>query len=98
MDASPQEVAKFKAALAKLSPEGIRKRLDTSVIARAWKRDIAEAEFARREHEAEPDSAKSQLAARNEKRKSRSVSLRVWTILVLLIVGVLGLTVKYVFG
>jgi len=97
MNIGPKELAAFKTALAKLSPEGIRRRLDTGVIAREWKRDIAEAEFERREHEADPSSEKSQREAKNARRRSRSVSIQVWTILALLIAGVLGVTVMSVF-
>jgi len=97
MNVGPKEIAAFKTALAKLSPEGIRRRLDTGVIARQWKRDLAEDEFERREREADPNSETSQRTARNEKRKSRSVSMQVWTILALLILGVLGVTVMAVF-
>lgn len=80
IDPQPEEVTRFKDALAKLSSAQIRQRLDGSVIIRAWKRDLAEAEDGRREREAEAAEARSLSRASDRRRQRRAASWRVWAL------------------
>lgn len=51
MSVDPQEIIAFKAALARTPVDVIVKRLNDNVILRTWKRNLAEAEVARRSGE-----------------------------------------------
>ena len=61
----PAETKAFKAKLKSLSLQAIRKQLDTGIISRKWKRDLAEAEFTRRDEE--DDQARRDEAAGDER-------------------------------
>lgn len=85
--ASRAEVAAFNKALSQTSTDVIIKRLDDNVIARAWKRDLAEAEVARRE--ATP-SATSKKSTSGGNPRHKSAVLKSWAVSVLLILFVLA--------
>ena len=78
MSEGPQEVAAFRAALSRTSTEEITKRLDDGVIARSWKRELAEADVARRNGEKDAQSANKSLG-------QKSVKLKSWAITIVLI-------------
>ncbi len=78
MSEDPQEVLEFKAALSRTSTEEITKRLENGVIARPWKRELAEADVARRNSERDAPSAKKTPG-------QKSVKLKSWAITILLI-------------
>lgn len=80
IDPQSEEVARFKNALARLSLTEIRRRLDGSIIIRAWKRDLAEAEDGRREQETEAVQARSLNRAADRRRQRRDLSWRVWAL------------------
>lgn len=61
MPADRQEIADFKATLGRTPTRVIIKKLDDDVITRAWKRDLAEAEVARRNEEESSFSANEAL-------------------------------------
>lgn len=86
--ASREEVAAFKKVLSQTSTDIIVKRLDDNVIARAWKRDLAEAEVERRESSPTPGSKKSPA---NDSQRHKSAVLKSWGITILLIIGALAL-------
>ncbi|OEJ65966.1 hypothetical protein [Magnetovibrio blakemorei] len=86
--ASREEVAAFKKVLSHTSTEVILKRLDDNVIARAWKRDLAEAEVDRRESAAIPGSKKS---TSDGSQRHKSAVLKSWGISFLLIIVALAL-------
>jgi hypothetical protein len=76
----PNEVEKFKKVLAKHSLEEIQRRLDRSLIVRPWKRDLAEAEGARRKQEANASKRKTQRDAEIERVRLRDMSRSVWVL------------------
>jgi len=78
MSEDPQEVLAFKETLSRASTEEITKLLDDGVIARSWKRELAEADVARRNSEKDAPSAKNTLG-------QKSVNLKSWAITILLI-------------
>jgi hypothetical protein len=80
MAIDPNELARFKNALAKLSSEEIRRRLDGSLIIRPWKRGLAEAEDGRREQAAHATQTRSHLDAANERLRLKDLSRRVWAL------------------
>ena len=80
MTADPHEVARFKAALAKLSSAEIRRRLDGSVIIRAWKRRLAEDEDGRRAQEAQAADEVSHHEAAAGRQRRKDLSWRVWAL------------------
>ncbi len=91
MAVDANEVARFKNALAKLSPAEIRRRLDGSLIIRPWKRDLAEAESGRRERHAEAGQERSRVDARNNSRRGKAIALRVWLLVAVAIVAAVTL-------
>ena len=92
MAVDPNDVARFKNALAKLSLEDIRRRLDGSRIFRPWKRELAEAEAGRRERETLATQERSQLDAANEGLKRKNTSRRVWVLVGVAMVAAVALT------
>ena len=75
----PAETKAFKTKLKSLSLQAIRKQLDTGIISRKWKRDLAEAEFTRRDEEeddARRDSDEREAAGttRSKKRNGSGVT------------------------
>ncbi len=78
MSEGPQEVAAFKAALSRTSTEEITKRLENGVIARPWKRELAEADVARRNAEKDAPSAENTPGR-------KSVKIKSWAITILLV-------------
>lgn len=91
MAVDPNEVARFKNALAKLSPAEIRRRLDGSLIVRPWKRDLAEAESGRRERHAEAGQERSRVDAQNKRRRGKAIAWRVWLLVAIAIVVTVAL-------
>ena len=91
MAVDPNEVARFKNALAKLSPAEIRRRLDGSLIIRPWKRNLAEAEGGRRERHAEAGQERSRVDAQNKRRRGRAIVWRVWLLVAIAIVAAVAL-------
>ena len=91
MAVDPNEVARFKNALAKLSPAEIRRRLDGSLIIRPWKRDLVEAESGRRERHAEASQERSRADAHNNRQRGRAIALRVWLLVAIAIVAAVTL-------
>lgn len=75
MAIEPNDVARFKNALAKASLEEIRRRLDGSIIFRPWKRGLAEAEVGRRKQESDATEERSQFDAANLRK---DISLGAW--------------------
>jgi hypothetical protein len=61
----PADAKAFKAKLKALSLPAIRKQLDSGIISRKWKRDLAEAEFDRRDEE--EDQARRDTEADDER-------------------------------
>lgn len=91
MTVDPNEEARFKSALAKLTLDEIQQRLDGSIIARAWKRDLAEAEGSRRDRETGATDKRSQRVATNEELRKRNLSQRVWALVGIAIVAAVAL-------
>lgn len=88
MTVDPDEMARFKRTLAKLSPEEIQRRLDGSVIIRAWKRDLAEAEAGRREQEA---ATRLQNDTADARLRRLDTSRRVWMLVSVVIIAAVAL-------
>jgi hypothetical protein len=88
MTVSPQEMSAFKAALQKSSTEAIQKNLDNNVIARDWKREIAEAEIERRTGMSGNASATTKSAPTNKLHKS--AVLKGWGVTILLIIAAMA--------
>lgn len=77
-EASPGEKERFKDFLAKLSPAGIRRRLDRSVSIPGWKRKLAEAAFRRGREREQAREQSAGLEAATRRGKRRYVARRVW--------------------
>ena len=91
MAIDPNDVARFKNALAKISLKDIRRRLDGNLIFRPWKRDLAEAEAGRRERETLATEERSHLDTANEGLERKDTSRRVWVLLGVAIVAAVAL-------
>ena len=91
MTVDPNEETRFKNALAKLSLDEIQQRLDGSIIVRAWKRNLAEAEGERRDLETGATNNRSQRVATNTELRRRDLSRRVWALVGITIVAVIAL-------
>lgn len=91
MSIDPQEHAAFQARLDRTSTQDIIQKLDDNVIARAWKRDLAEAEVARR---SVAERANSLNADFSKARTHKSAIIKGWIFTILLIataiVGAVG--------
>ena len=74
MSIDPQEVAAFKTALAQTPVEIIVKRLNDNVILRTWKRNLAEAEIARRAHAGRNMDLKPKLMSGNRHQAAETLS------------------------
>ena len=75
----PADAKAFKTKLKSLSLQAIRKQLDTGIISRKWKRDLAEAEVARRDEEEDEarrdrDERAAAGAGSSKKRKATGVT------------------------
>ena len=95
MSEDPQAIASFKAALARSKTEDIVKKLDDNTIARQWKRDLAEAEVARRTQDARAQSGRR---AANTSRHHAAAIAKGWIITAILIAAVVLVGVAYVMG
>jgi len=87
MTENKQEEASFRAALDRASSEVISKRLDDNVIARSWKRDMAEAELTRREAES---VSRSTSDAMQTKKRHNSATLKGWLLSIILLICALS--------
>lgn len=88
MAVDPNEVARFKSALARLSSAEIQRRLDGSVIIRPWKRSLAEDEDGRRERAAR---ATEERDSTNQSLRQQAISQRVWALVGIAIIATLAL-------
>ena len=84
MSVDKKELASFRAALDRASTNVIIKRLNDNVIARLWKRDMAEAELERRKSMGDARDAAEAVRA---KQHHHSAILKGW-ILSLILLGV----------
>lgn len=84
MSIDKKELASFRAALNRASTNVIIKRLNDNVIARLWKRDMAEAELERRKSVGDAREAAEALQA---KQHHDSATLKGW-VLSLILLGV----------
>jgi hypothetical protein len=91
MTVDPNEVARFKNALAKLSPAEIRRRLDGSIIVRPWKRSLAEAEGGRRDREGRAGQERSRIDAENIRQRGKAIARHVWLLVATAIVAAVAL-------
>ncbi len=85
MAVDPNEQARFKSALAKLSLEEIQRRLDRNLIVRSSERDLAEGEGERRRQEERAREEKSKL---DRRLRQRINSRRVWGLVGIAILAV----------
>lgn len=95
MSVDPQELAAFKATLARTPVSTIIKRLDDNSIARTWKRNLAEAEVARR---ARDDDARAKNTILSSILRHRNASLRAWAVTVFIIVCALAIAAALIVG
>ena len=96
MPEDPQDVSKFKAALARTKTEDIVRKLDDNTIARAWKRDLAEAEVARRTGAGNAAKASPSRQSAQNSRRHRSAMVKGWIVTIVLIVAAVLAAVAYV--
>lgn len=88
MAIEPNDVTRFKNALANASLKDIRRRLDESIIFRPWKRNLAEAEAGRRERESDATEERSQHDAEYDRK---DISRRVWIFVAFAIIAAVAL-------
>ncbi|MCW8915313.1 MAG: hypothetical protein OQK24_05585 [Magnetovibrio sp.] len=74
MSIDPQEVIAFKSALARMPVEVIAKHLDDNVILRTWKRNLAEAEIARRTQTQNSSQLAIRLTSSNRHQTAETLS------------------------
>ncbi|MBF0247927.1 MAG: hypothetical protein HQL36_07640 [Alphaproteobacteria bacterium] len=84
MSVDQKEVSAFKAALSRTLTKVIVKKLEENVIARSWKRELAEEEVARRN---KAESSRAVEEADQKYRRHFSAMWKGWGIAILLIVG-----------
>lgn len=82
MQPDPYDVLVFKRALAQTPVEVIAKKLNDNVILRSWKRDLAEAEVARRSRQ--PQKGTSRSSALQHFRHS-SAEVASWVLAIVLV-------------
>ncbi|MFC1673603.1 hypothetical protein ACFL12_05555 [Pseudomonadota bacterium] len=82
MSLESEESSVFKAALARTPTDVIVKKLDENIIARSWKRDLAEEEVARRN---KAESLRVTDEASQKYHRHKSAMLKGWGVTVLLI-------------
>lgn len=92
MAADRQEIADFKARLGRTPTKVIMKLLDDDVITRAWKRELAEAEVARRN---EGESRFSANEALRLIHHHKSAVLKSWLIAAFLIVCLIAVAIMF---
>jgi len=95
MSVDPQELAVFKATLARTPVSVIIKRLDDNSIARTWKRNLAEAEVSRRTHD---DDARAKNTILSKIFRHKKASLRAWVVTVFIIACALAIAATLVMG
>lgn len=86
-------MATFKAALARTETDEIIRRLDENVIARSWKRELAEAEVARRTNAA---LAHSSQETSRRLGLHRAAEVKGWLVTVVLIVAAVLAAAAYI--
>ena len=93
MSIDPDELAKYNAALSHTPTDVIQKRLDDDVIARQWKRDLAEKEIARR-----GGGGGKALPVLDKLKLHRAAEIKGWLITVVLVLGALAIAAAIVLG
>ena len=87
MSQSKQEAVLFQKALDQSSSEVIAKRLEDNVIARTWKRELAEQELTRRQNEKADRLASIERQA-SKNHQTAKIQAWVFSIVLMMIIGV----------
>ncbi|MFC1672536.1 hypothetical protein ACFL12_00130 [Pseudomonadota bacterium] len=93
MPIDQQERSQFEAALARSSTEAIIKKLDDDVISRSWKRELAEAEVARRQGE---EKSRSLRALFKTSQRHNAAMAKGWIATGFLVVCAIVAAVAYI--
>ncbi|MCW8916775.1 MAG: hypothetical protein OQK24_13105 [Magnetovibrio sp.] len=94
MPPDPHDVLEFKQALSKTPVEVITKKLNDNVIMRSWKRELAEAEVARRGGQTQKANSRSS-AIQHIRHSSAEVASWILAIVMVFVAIVVGVAAIY---